>query len=152
LEIGLGSSSTNQYASGLPGGGLEAFKAINSEIKLFGADIDQKAIDVVKFEAFYVDQTNTSSLNEMVLKLESFGKFSIIIDDGFHEFSANIRTFNICKKLMESGGVYFIEDIHESHIEIWNLFINVNKLDAEILDLRQFRKNTLDNIIIKINF
>jgi hypothetical protein len=151
LEIGLGSHSTNQYASGKPGGGLLSLQQINSNLNIFGADIDEASVEEVVFPAFVVDQTDEQSLEELTMRLQNFGDFIAVIDDGFHEFSANVQTFLACKKLLTKGGLYFIEDVHESHIELWNLFIELQKLDAVVIDLRLYRPNVPDNILIKIN-
>jgi len=39
--------------------------------------------------------------------------FDIIIDDGHHAAISQIKTFNNFSKLMNSGGLYIIEDIHD---------------------------------------
>lgn len=40
---------------------------------------------------------------------------SIIIDDGSHNWSHQIKTFNSAFPLLKPGGLYFIEDLHTSY-------------------------------------
>jgi hypothetical protein len=152
LEIGLGSESTNRYASGKPGGALLSLREMNPNLVVFGADIDREAIDQVDFSAFEVDQTNHASLRNLGYSLKSIGEFICIIDDGFHEFSANIDTFLELKDSIQPGGMYFVEDVHESHLEVWNIFFNLHRLEGRIIDLRKFRPGVKDNILIEILF
>ena len=152
LEIGLGSESTNQYASGKPGGGLLSLREMNAQLVIHGADIDRAAIESVEFPAFEVDQTNYQSLQNLGYSLNKIGEFTCIIDDGFHEFNANIDTFLILKDYIKPGGLYFVEDVHESHLGLWNIFFNLQGLNGRILDLRKFRPGVKDNILIEIQF
>lgn len=152
LEVGIGSESSFSYASGRPGGSLRAMKTYQPAINIFGADIDENSISKTDFPAWVVDQTSTESLENLNSEISTLGDFSLIIDDGFHEFSANVRTFLALSKRLNSGGHYFVEDVHQSQIALWTIFLNNLKQESEIIDLRHFRKGVKDNILIHVKF
>jgi len=152
LEIGLGSTSTERYAAGQPGGGLRAMRMFNPNLELFGGDIDRESVKAVEFVAYELDQTKEESIRNFATQMAQHGPFDLIIDDGYHEFFANIKTFEILRNLISSGGNYVVEDVHESHIHLWNVYINVHKLNGKILDMRSYRPKVKDNILIHIQF
>lgn len=152
LEIGLGGKGSFKYSSGVPGGSLLAMAEFNTGLKIFGGDINPKSVNAVNFQAFEIDQTLDVSILEFSSKMQKFSPFSMIIDDGHHQFESNVKTFFGLRSLLKPGGFYVIEDVHESHLELWNIFIDCNNLKAQIFDLRTYRSGIKDNILILINF
>ena len=95
-------------------------------------------------------------------------KFNIIIDDGLHDYDANIIFFENSIDILEDSGIYIIEDIDKSVVNKYEKYFEKLKDQysyASILTLpitQQWadyaphpwkgRKNTFDNtlgIIIK---
>ena len=97
LEIGLGTNNTNMPSNmgknGMPLASLKAWRDFFENANIYGADIDR---DILKnderIKTFYVDQTNPIEIKKM---FENIGvkKFDIILEDGLHEYSANICFF-----------------------------------------------------------
>ena len=50
----------------------------------------------------------------------SLGAFDVVVDDGGHQSHQQISTFMTLFPLMNSGGWYFIEDLHCSYWETYN--------------------------------
>ena len=76
-------------------------------------------------------------------------KFDIILDDGLHEFSANISLFENSIKYLDNNGEYIIEDVYYKDKK---KFINYFKdLDYQfsLIDIYH-KKNILNNCIIVI--
>ena len=59
---------------------------------------------------FYVDQTNPETIEELWNSFEDT-KFDIIVDDGLHDYNANITFFENSIHMLKDGGIYIIEDI-----------------------------------------
>ena len=60
-------------------------------------------------KTFYTDQLNKDELNLLSNKLQQI-KFDVIIDDGLHNYDANINTFEALFPLLDQqNGIYFIE-------------------------------------------
>jgi hypothetical protein len=154
LEIGVGSINNFPYA-GLPAGGaLKAFRKKFSEATIIGIDIDVNSIQLIQalgFVGFLVDQTSDRSLAETRNALDAFGPFDLIIDDGFHDPHANIRTLKTLFCLLSENGTYVIEDIHESLIDFWRVVSVHLPGKIQILDMRDLRPGVDDNILILIS-
>lgn len=109
FEIGIGSHnpnfpSTMGGGSWVPGGSLRAWRDTKKFTHCYGADIDKDVIfNDHKISIFVVDQLNIDSLqklNEGLRSHEPHG-FSLIIDDGFHDFTANSNSFRVFKSLIK---------------------------------------------------
>lgn len=148
LEIGIGSENQNEYANGVSAGSLKAWREFFPKGKIIGADIDRDSVKKAGYPAFYVDQTNDDSIMELKKELNKLGPLDLIIDDGFHELHANLKPLLHLFECLNHGGSYVIEDVHESLIDLWILIGNYLKLDMEILDLREFRPEVSDNILV----
>jgi len=151
LEVGVGSHNDFPYAGLPPGGALKAFKKKFNDSTIIGVDIDPIAIETIKEEGFLgyeVDQTSEVSLKSVKATLLEHGPFDLIIDDGFHDPHTNIRTLLIFFELLDTHGTYVVEDVHESLIDFWSVIAHVLPGKVEILDLRNQRPETDDNILI----
>ena len=153
LEIGVGSINNYPYA-GLPAGGaLKAFQKKFQKSKIVGVDIDPDSINEIKnlgFQGFIVDQTSDESLTNTKDLLSDLGPFDLIIDDGFHDPHANVRTLKSYFSLLNQNGTYVIEDVHESLIDFWKSIAVHLPGRFEILDMRELRPGVDDNILIII--
>jgi hypothetical protein len=149
LEIGLGSINAFPYAGLNPGGSMKSWREYKPSSTLIGADIDNDAILAISEIGIQVDQTSDESL----IRLREESKkhclsFDLVIDDGFHDPHANIRTlFNLFEVVAEDG-FYVIEDVHASLIVFWLICSPHLPGFMKIYDLRNQRPGIEDNIII----
>jgi hypothetical protein len=155
LEIGVGSINLNKYSyAGLPAGGaLKAFRKRFNEAAIIGVDIDPESIEIIRaegFEGFVVDQTSDESLTRSMNILNELDPFDLILDDGFHDPHANVRTLKKFFSLLSDDGTYVIEDVHESLIDFWKTISIHLPGKVEILDMRELRPGVDDNILILI--
>jgi hypothetical protein len=77
--------------------------------------------------------------------------FDLIIDDGFHEIHANLRTFLTLRSILKPVGKYVIEDVHLSYVPLWKAIAVIAKFDLEIVDLSDERPESEDNILLIIS-
>jgi hypothetical protein len=97
LEIGLGTNNikiaSNMGKDGQPLASLRAWRDYFENANIYGADIDK---DILKNEerikTFYVDQTDPVTISAMFKEI-GLNKFDVILEDGLHEFNANICFF-----------------------------------------------------------
>ena len=153
LEIGVGSVNDFPYA-GLPaGGGLRGFRELFPNSDIIGLDIDPESVVTINnegFQGFVVDQTSEQSLQAIKNELNQVTKFDLIIDDGFHDPHANVRTLLAFYDLLDEGGSYVIEDVHESLINFWKVISHHLPGNLEVVDLRSMRPGVDDNILVLV--
>lgn len=153
LEIGLGTTNVdiacNMGAEGKPLASLKAWRDYFPNAEIYGGDIDKDILkDDVRIKTFHVDQTDQTSILSMFKKIGD-KKFDIILDDGLHEFNANICLFENSIKYLDNNGEYIIEDVYYKDKK---KFINYFKdLDYQfsLIDIYH-KKNILNNCIIVI--
>lgn len=85
-------------------------------IDLFGRCSFQRVLENIKGYNIKLHELNSIEPNKD--KFDEFKSlysngFDIIIDDGHHAPISQIKTFNNFSKLMNPGGLYIIEDIHD---------------------------------------
>ena len=149
IEIGLGSINDYPYAGLNPGGSIRAFREYLPEAKIYGLDIDSDSVAKISEVGFVMDQTNSQSIETAISKLiEIESCFEIIIDDGFHDPHANIRTYLSFYNLLAAEGFYIIEDVHSSLINFYILIAEHLPGEMKIYDLRSERNGIEDNILI----
>src|SRR5262245_24734187 len=86
LEIGVGG-----YGKRLGGESLNAWQAYFPFARIIGCDIQNKTrLNTLRAKIYVLDQSSKTQLEELCNKEESF---DIIIDDGSHLSSHQIRTF-----------------------------------------------------------
>ena len=151
LEIGVGSVNDFPYSGLAAGGGLQAFRKKFPNSEIIGLDIDPESIEIIKslgFQGYLVDQTSEISLSEVKRALSSDGKFDLIIDDGFHDPHANVRTLKALFDLVADDGTYVVEDVHETLIDFWKVISLHLPGKMDLLDMRSLRPGVDDNIMI----
>lgn len=126
FELGLGTNNvnlpSNMGAYGKPGASLYGWSEFLPKSNIFGADIDNNILFTTdKIKTFYCDQTNPNIIKYMWNDLTLKEDFDIIIEDGLHEFHANVCFFENSIHKLKPNGYFIIEDIcnYEDH-----LFIN----------------------------
>lgn len=99
------------------GGSLEVWCKYFSKAKnVIGVDIDPKCSGISfndKRIKVIIGDSNSSSLKEELRNVCPY--FDVIIDDGSHKSHDVIKTFTELIPLMNSDGVYIIEDLHCSY-------------------------------------
>ena len=108
--------------NGRPGASLYGWKEFFPNSEIFGADIDTNILfNTDKIKTFYCDQTNSEIIKKMWNELALQDNFDIIIEDGLHNFNANVCFFENSIHKLNPKGYFIIEDIqiHEK-----DLFVN----------------------------
>ena len=148
LEIGLGSINPYPYAGLPPGGSTFAFREAYPSANLIGCDIDPDSVLAIGGEGYVVDQTSEISLKSLVSKLEEKDHFDLIIDDGFHDIHANVRTLLHLYPRLSENGFFVIEDVHTSMLPLWRLFQPYLPGDLTFADMSSLRPSTDDNVLL----
>ena len=156
LEIGLGTNDTsvlsNMGSNGIPLASLRAWRDYFKNANIYGADIDKNILkNEDRIETFYVDQTDPITIKEMFKNIGE-KKFDIILEDGLHEYNANICFFENAIEYLEPNGTYIIEDVYYKDQDKFIKYFENKKYNFSIIDI--FHEKNIENnclIIIKIN-
>lgn len=153
LEIGLGTNNeniaSNMGKNGIPLASLRAWRDYFINAQIFGADIDKSILkDEGRIKTFFVDQCDPSTIENM---FKNFGvsKFDIIIEDGLHEYNANITFFENSINYLSDDGIYIIEDVYYKDIKKFEKYFNNTNYNFSIIELYH-KKNIANNCLIKI--
>tara|TARA_B110000503_G_scaffold96926_1_gene145654 strand:+ start:76 stop:777 length:702 start_codon:yes stop_codon:yes gene_type:complete len=156
LEIGLGTNDTsvlsNMGSNGIPLASLRAWRDYFKNANIYGADIDKNILkNEDRIETFYVDQTDPITIKEMFKNIGE-KKFDIILEDGLHEYNANICFFENAIEYLDPNGTYIIEDVYYKDQDKFIKYFENKKYNFSIIDIFH-EKNIANNclIIIKIN-
>ena len=147
LEVGLGTNNiripSNMGLQGRPLASLRAWQDYFPNANVYGADIDKEILkNEDRIKTYYVDQTNVISISELFNNIGSIN-FDIIIDDGLHEYNANICLFENSFKFLNKTGFYIIEDVFfKNKSKFFEYFSNKN-YNFSIIDI--FHKNNISN-------
>ena len=153
LEIGLGTNNvdlaSNMGKDGVPLASLKAWRDYFENANIYGADIDKeilKSDDRIK--TFFVDQTNPETIS-LMFKNIGVSKFDVILEDGLHEYNANICFFENSIKFLSDDGVYIIEDVYfKDKIKFINYFKNT-EYNYSIVDIYH-NKNIANNCVVVV--
>jgi SAM-dependent methyltransferase len=155
IECGIGTKNQdipwNMHNTGntVPGAGLRVWRDYFPNAQVIGIDIDPDIMFTEnRINTFVCDQTSKLSINNFISKAElKPNTVDIIIDDGCHEFAANICLFENTKHLLTENGVYIIEDFWVVNKE-QRLFINYfNKLNDYKVNFINFAERFLIIIV-----
>ncbi len=125
FELGLGTNNihvkSNMGIHGKPGASLRGWKEFFPTAQVYGADIDKGCLfSEERIQTYFCDQTKPEIIRSMWDNNELKNKeFDIIIDDGLHEFHANVCFFENSIHKLAIGGVFIIEDIL-NYITAWS--------------------------------
>ena len=114
---------------------------------IYGIDKDKdrkldKRIKDKVINIFYADATK----EECLLPFENI-KFDVIIDDASHGLGDQIKSYNLFKNKLNSGGIYIIEDI-KAIDRSKKRFLELDKeKTVEIVDLRM-KKGRSDDVLV----
>jgi hypothetical protein len=137
LEIGMGNYPTNGYSLQM---WLEYFPKAEIHVADFLEENLGKfhfTFDSERCQFYLMDQSKEEDLNALV-ELVGENKFDIIIDDGSHEASDQLKSIKILFKTLKNDGMYFIEDIHKvefyQHLPLFFESLNSGHLLDETVD------------------
>ena len=156
LEVGLGTNDvnleSNMGSDGVPLASLRAWRDYFINANIYGADIDKKILDnESRIKTFYVDQTDPSSIYNLFQNIGDV-KFDIILDDGFHNFEANICLFENSIEHLRKDGTYIIEDIYYKNQKKFLNYFKDKNYNYSLINI--YHKNNIKNnslIIIRKN-
>ena len=156
LEIGLGTNDINMPSNmgkdGKPLASLRAWRDYFKNANIYGADIDRNILnDENRIKTFYVDQTNPASIKDLFNQIGN-KRFDIILEDGLHEFNANICFFENAINFLKTDGVYIIEDVYYKDQEKFIRYFEKTSYNFSIVDI--FHKKNISNnclVVIKKN-
>jgi hypothetical protein len=157
FELGLGTNNldvkSNMGSDGKPGASLRGWKNYFPNSYIYGADIDSRILfEEDRIKTFHCDQTNVNSINEMWNNqyLKNL-YFDIIIEDGLHEFYANLIFLENSIHKLKPGGYYICEDLTNKTVESFEKiikdlekkFTNCNFIIEKIKHEYNFNDNNL---------
>ena len=157
LEIGLGTNNVNLPSNmgidGVPLASLRAWRDYFKNAQIYGADIDKSILkNEERIKTFFVDQTNPESIKKLFNSIGEL-KFDIILEDGLHEYNANICFFENSIDYLKNNGIYIIEDVfYKDKKKFLNYFKNKN-YNFSIVDIYH-KKNIANNclVIVRKNY
>ena len=159
FELGLGTNNTdvpsNMGPNGKPGASHRGWREFFPNAQIFGADIDSRVLfQEDRISTFYCDQTSPTSINELWSNDALCEPYDIIVEDGLHEYNANVCFFENSFHMLKSGGVYIIEDIkynainaYAESINTWTIRYPGSKFDLLVLP---HIYNRSDNILMVV--
>jgi len=137
FELGIGSADTsfraNMGTRGKPGASLKAWKRHFEKANIYSADIDSNILfSEHRITTYHCDQTNPEEINKMWNSIGVEKKFEVIIDDGLHEFFANVCFLENSISMLEEGGGFVVEDVLSKEIKKWKSYLKKWKLEEGI--------------------
>ena len=153
LEIGLGTNNislqSNMGKNGIPLASLRAWRDYFPNANIYGADIDRKILkNENRIKTFYVDQTDPDTIFDLFSQIK-VKEFDVIIEDGLHEFSANICFFENSIKYLSKTGIYIIEDIYYKDYEKFINYFKKKEYNFSIINIYH-SKNISNNCLVII--
>jgi len=125
FELGLGTNNvhlpSSMGANGRPGASLFGWNEFFPNSMIFGADIDKDILfQTEKIKTFYCDQLNVDAIVQMWNEPVLAQPFDIIIEDGLHEYKANVCFFENSIHKLAVNGYYIIEDVKTNMLPAWH--------------------------------
>lgn len=118
FELGLGTNNPNVPSNmgihGVPGASVRGWRDYFPKASIFGADIDRNILFTEdRITTMYCDQRNPAVIHNM---WSSLPDMDIIIEDGLHQYDANVTFFENSIHKLKAGGIFVIEDIVNADI------------------------------------
>ncbi len=155
LEVGLGTDDKNMASNmsslnGKPLASVRAWRDYFPNAQIYGADIDKNILkDEERIKTFYVDQTDPRTIDDLFKNIGATD-FDIILEDGLHEFNANICFFENSIEYLSPTGTYIIEDVYYKDQQKFIKYFNKTNYNFSIVDLHH-KKNIANNCLIIVN-
>jgi hypothetical protein len=125
FELGVGSNFSdvpyNMGPNGMPGASLRGWASYFLQANIYGADIDRRILfQTNNIRTFYCNQKNGQEIQDMFSNEELKDvEFEFILDDGFHNFDANLTFLLNSMHKLKKGGIYIVEDLFYSAKPFW---------------------------------
>jgi SAM-dependent methyltransferase len=161
FEVGLGTNNPNIKSNmcwftngGTPGASLLGWEEFFPNSKIFGADIDKDILfSTDRIKTYYCNQTNPDDIKKMWEQEDLLEPFDIIIEDGLHEYHANVCFLENSIHKLKKGGYYIIEDISQSIIpqleeKVIEWRNTYPEIIFDILRLKHEKNNSDNNILL----
>jgi SAM-dependent methyltransferase len=161
FELGLGTNNpylpSSMGVNGKPGASLYGWSKFFQNAHIFGADIDRDILfETERIRTYYCDQTNMHEIRKMWNNRELWEPFDIIVEDGLHEFDANVCFFENSIHKLKQNGYFIIEDIVYNTILRWEEKINEWRIIYPHLSFQLIRLpnlvNNYDNNLLVVHF
>lgn len=154
FELGIGTNyedvESSMGVNGSPGASLRMWREYFPNAQIVGADIDTRILfKENRIKTYWVDQTSSQSIDEMWSAVGN-QKFDIIIDDGLHNYDANICFFENSIGHLREGGIYIIEDVLFSRISHYEKYFSDRNVDSSTVVLHRPGLEIQDNCLIVI--
>jgi len=151
LEIGLGTNNVNMASNmgieGVPLASLRAWRDYFENANIYGADIDRDILtDEDRIKTFFVDQTDPEAINLLFKKI-GVDQFDVILEDGLHEYNANICFFENSIKYLNNNGIYIIEDVYYKDKEKFIKYFKNSNYNYAVIDIFH-EKNIANNCVV----
>ena len=141
--------------SGKPGASLKAWKEFLSNSMIYGADIDKRILfNEDRIKTFYCDQTNPEVIKDMWNNEDLKNiEFDFIIDDGLHEFDANITFFENSLHKLKINGYFIIEDLKSNTVSMMKKYISdveikYNNFEFSLFELYLHNNQNDNNLLV----
>lgn len=139
FEVGMGTNfldiPSSMGATGVPGASLQAWREFFLNAEVFGGDVDSRILfQEEHIRTFFVDQTKPHTIKALWEEVGDI-EFDLILDDGLHEFDANINFLEGSMQQLKQDGIFVIEDIVYGYLPQWENYINKRNLNAAIVRL-----------------
>ena len=123
LEIGIGTVPIMEGSVGIkdyvPGASIKGWRDFFPNATVYGVDIEESVMFTDdRIITDVVDQSSIDSIRKFTNKVNK--KFDFIIDDGSHLIDHMIISAYEFANNLNDGGIYIIEDIHQSYLNIFN--------------------------------
>ena len=156
FELGLGTNKigapSTMGPTGKPGASLRGWREYFNTALIYGADIDRDILfSEDRIRTFWVDQKDADAIRALWQEFKDVA-FDIMIDDGLHESSANIRFFMESFDRLKPGGIYIIEDIKQDDIAAMEAFAASVACASNhvVYELLEHPRNNFDNRLLII--
>ncbi len=143
FELGLGWQPNS-------GASHRGWREYFNNANIYGAEIDSNVLFTEeRIHTFYCDQTNKSDIdnlwsNKDLLNIE----LDIIIDDGYHNYNANIIFFENSFRKLKKNGYYIIEDILNDEIFLFEEYLAQNNYNHFFVKQQSSYKPLDNNLLI----
>jgi FkbM family methyltransferase len=158
FELGLGTNyldvKSNMGTNGKPGASLRGWREFFPKALVFGADIDRRVLfEEERIKTYYCDQLNPVAIKELWDHSELEEGFDLLIEDGLHEYDANVCFLEHSLQKLKPNGIYIVEDILTSalskfieKIKDWKVQYPTHTFDI----LTIHHRNTFDNNVLVV--
>ena len=159
FELGLGTNNeslpSNMGRNGRPGASLYGWAEFFKNAAVYGADIDKDILfQTDRIHTYFCDQTKPDSIRQMWAHTDLQESFDIIVEDGLHEYYANVCFFENSIHKLAPNGYFIIEDILNHDISKFATSIEQWKVRYPDLIFTTLQipstKNTADNTLLVI--